>query len=60
MEIGFLLLKILQFHDFKMAANGDRHFEINIKNKNYKTQFISRKHASTCIYLTIFHVIFVY
>ena len=30
MEIGFLLLKILPFYVFKMAANEGRHFEINI------------------------------
>ena len=34
MKIGFLLLKILQFNIFKMAANGGRHFEINIKTAN--------------------------
>ena len=28
-----------------MAANEGRHFEINIKLKNYQTQFISQKHA---------------
>ena len=43
-EIGYLLLKIMQFYVFKMAANGCRHFEINIKTENYKTQFISQKH----------------
>ena len=42
MKIGFLLLKILQFYIFKMVANGGRHFEINIKTENYKSQFISR------------------
>ena len=26
-------------------ANGRRHFEIKIKTENYKTQFISQKHA---------------
>ena len=45
MEIGFLLLKLLRFYDFKMVANGGRHFEINMKLKNYQTQFISQKHA---------------
>ena len=30
-----------------MAANGSRHFEINIKTENYKTQFISQKHANS-------------
>ena len=28
-----------------MAANGGRHFEIRIKTENYKTQYISQKHA---------------
>ena len=40
-KIGFLLLKILQFGIFKMAANGGRHFEMNIKTENHKFQFIS-------------------
>ena len=31
-EIGYLLLKILRFYVFKMAANGGCHFEIIIKN----------------------------
>ena len=31
MIIGFLFFKILRFYVFKMAANGGRHFEINIK-----------------------------
>ena len=35
---------------FKMAANGGRHFEINIKTENYKTQFITQKHAFTKIF----------
>ena len=43
MEITFLHLKILQFYVFKMAANGGNHFEINIKNENYKSQFIPQK-----------------
>ena len=38
MEIGFLLLKLLRVYVFKMAANGGRHFEINIKRKYYQTQ----------------------
>ena len=50
MEIGYLLLKIMQFYDFKMAANGGRHSEINIKTENYKTQFISQKHANSCTF----------
>ena len=49
MEIRFLLLKILQFYVFKMAANGGRQFEINIRTENYETQFISQKHAYTYI-----------
>ena len=28
-----------------MAANGGRHFVINIKIENYETQIISQKHA---------------
>ena len=28
---SILLLKLLRFYVFKMAANGGRHFEINIK-----------------------------
>ena len=36
-EIGYLLLKIMQFYVFKMAASGGRYFEINIKTENYKT-----------------------
>ena len=47
MEIGYLLLKIMQFCVFKMAASGGRHFEINIKTENYKTQFISQKQANS-------------
>ena len=35
MKIGFLFFKILQFYIFKTAANGGRHFEINIKTENY-------------------------
>ena len=35
MKIGFLLFKILRFYVFNMAANGGRHFEINIKTENY-------------------------
>ena len=34
-KIGFLFFKILRFDFFKMAANGGRHFEINIKTENY-------------------------
>ena len=53
-EIGYLLFKedkkIMQFYVFKMAANGGRHFEINIKTENYKTQFISQKHANSCTF----------
>ena len=47
MEIGYLLLKILRFYVLKMAANGGRHFEINMKVENYETQFIFQKHAYT-------------
>ena len=47
MEIGHLLLKILRFYVLKMAANGGRHFEINMKVENYETLFISQKHAYT-------------
>ena len=50
MEIGFLLLKLLQFYVLKMAANGGRHFKINIKTRKHKTQFISQKHARTYSY----------
>ena len=39
-----LLLKILQFYIFKMAASGGCHFEINIKTEN-KSQFISQTDA---------------
>ena len=45
MNIGFLFLKILRFYVFKMAANGGRHLEMDNKCENYKTQFISQKHA---------------
>ena len=48
--IGYLLLKIMQFYVYKMAANGGRHFEINVKTKNYKTQFIYQKHANSCTF----------
>ena len=37
----------MQFYVFKMAANGSRHLEINIKTENYKTQLISQKHANS-------------
>ena len=50
MEIGYLLLKIMQFYVFNMAANGGRHFEINIKTENYKAQLISQKHANSCTF----------
>ena len=50
MEIRYLLLKIMQFYVFKMAANGARHFETNFKTENYKTQFISQKHANSCTF----------
>ena len=50
MKIGFLLLKILQFYIFKMAANGGRHFEINTNTENYKSQFISQQmHIQTLL-----------
>ena len=49
-EIGYLLLKIMQFYVFKIVANGGRHFKINIKTENYKTQFISQKHANSCTF----------
>ena len=45
-----ILLKIMQFYVFKMAANGGHRFEINIKTENYKTQFISQKHANSCTF----------
>ena len=45
MEIGFLLLKILRFYVFEMAAKGGRHFEMDIKTENFQTQLISQKHA---------------
>ena len=35
-EIYYLLLKIMQFYVFKMAANGGHHFEINIKTEIIK------------------------
>ena len=47
MKIRFLLLKILPFYIFKMAAIGGRHFEINIKTENYNSQFISEIGAYT-------------
>ena len=47
MEIGFLLLKILQFYVFKMAAGGGCHFDININIKNYKSNFIFLNQAFT-------------
>ena len=50
MKIGYLLLKILRFYVFKIAANGGRHFEINMKVQNYETQFISQKRAYTCTF----------
>ena len=57
MEIGFLLLKLLRFYVFKMAANGGRHFEINFKLKNIKlNSFLKSMHTHT--HLT--NVIFVY
>ena len=39
-EIRYLHLKIMQFYVFKMAANGGRHFEINIKAENDKLDSI--------------------
>ena len=57
MEIGFLLLKLLRFYVFKMAANGGRHFEVNIKLKIIKHNlFLKSMHTHT--HLT--NVIFVY
>ena len=49
-EIGYLLLKIMQFYVFTKAANGGCQFEINIKTENNKTQFISQKHANSCTF----------
>ena len=46
MEIGYLLLKLLRFYVFKMAVNGGRRFEINMKVQNYEIQLISQKHAA--------------
>ena len=43
MAIGILLLKILRFYVFKMAASRGHHFEIKILIENYRTQFISQK-----------------
>ena len=36
MEIGLLVLKISWFYVYKMATNGGRHFEINLKKKKKK------------------------
>ena len=47
MEIRFLLSKILRYYVFKMAANGGRHFETNVKTEHYEKLFISQKHAYT-------------
>ena len=44
-EIGFLLLKILQSYIFKMVANGGRHIEKNIKAENCKSHLNSQKDA---------------
>ena len=38
-----------------MAANGGRHFEINIKTENYKTQFISQTHAHLTNMLLVYY-----
>ena len=55
MKIRFLVLKLLQFYIFKMAANGGRHFEINIKTENDNLSlFLKQMHT----HLT--NVIFVY
>ena len=45
MEIGYFLLKILRFYVFKMAANGGRHFEINMKVQNYSIYFSKNMHT---------------
>ena len=58
MEIGYLLLKILRFYVFKMAANGGRHFEINMKVHNYETLFFFLKNMHTLALLKT--AIFVY
>ena len=48
MEIRYLLPKILRFYVFKMAANGGRHFETEIKTENYKPNlFLKRMHTHT-------------
>ena len=59
MKVGFLLLKILRFYVFKMAANEVRHFEIKFKPKMIKLNlFLKSMHTHT--HLTKFIVIFVY
>ena len=45
MEIGYFLLKILRFYVFKMAANGGRHFEINMKVQNCSIYFSKNMHT---------------
>ena len=39
METGYLLLKLLRFYVFKIAAKGYRRFEINMKVQNYEIYF---------------------
>ena len=58
MKIRFLFfLKMLRFYVFKMAANGGRHFEINIKIKIIKLNlFLKSMHTHT----QFTNVIFVY
>ena len=57
MEIGYLLLKIMRFYDFKKAANGGRHFKINIKLKIMKLNLFL-KSMQTHAHLT--NVILIY
>ena len=54
MKIGFLLLKILQFYVFKMAASGGRHFEINIEIEIMKLKlFLKNMHTYTFLTTTV-------
>ena len=56
MEIGYLLLKILRFYVFKMAASGGRHFENNMKVENNMklNLFPKNMHTHTLLITAIF------
>ena len=57
-EIDYLFFKIMQFHLFKITANGGRHFEINFKTEIIKLNLFLRSmqaHAHLTNVMLVFH-----